>query len=243
MQGNKSEILAQLKKEILPLQGYKPVTRLQASAMGLGPLLYAFPGAQFPLGAIHEFICNDNESLSATGAFVTGLSSSLVQNSGAVIWISAARKVFPPAIMNFGIDPSRIIFVDIRSQKDLLWSMEEALKCDGLAAVMAELPELDFTSSRRLQLAVEQSGVTGFIFRTRVRKLNTTASIARWRVEPVPSSFYNDMPGVAFPRWNVELLKVRNGKPGQWQLEWRGKQFRHIETGISTQTQLRRKTG
>jgi protein ImuA len=36
------------------------------------------------------------------------------------------------------------------------------------------------------------------------------------------------MPGVGFPRWNVQLLKVRNGKPGAWQLEWEGGQFHHI---------------
>jgi protein ImuA len=28
------------------------------------------------------------------------------------------------------------------------------------------------------------------------------------------------LPGVGFPRWQVELLKVRNGNPGCWQVEW-----------------------
>jgi protein ImuA len=36
------------------------------------------------------------------------------------------------------------------------------------------------------------------------------------------------MPGVGFPRWNVQLLKVRNGKPGAWQIEWSADGFRHI---------------
>lgn len=40
--------------------------------------------------------------------------------------------------------------------------MEEALKCGGLAAVVGEVQDISFTASRRLQLAVEQSGVTGF---------------------------------------------------------------------------------
>ncbi len=28
------------------------------------------------------------------------------------------------------------------------------------------------------------------------------------------------MPGVGAPRWKVELLKVRNGLPGAWIVEW-----------------------
>jgi protein ImuA len=36
--------------------------------------------------------------------------------------------------------------------------MEEALKCEGLAAVIGEIKEISFSDSRRLQLAVEQPG-------------------------------------------------------------------------------------
>ena len=38
----------------------------------------------------------------------------------------------------------------------MLWVIEEALKCEGLAAVIGEIKELSFTQSRRLQLAVEK---------------------------------------------------------------------------------------
>src|SRR5450631_649056 len=99
--------------------------------------------------------------------------------------------------------------------------MEEALKCEGLAAVAGEIPHIDFTASRRLQLAVEKSSVTGLLLRHRPRQLNTIACVARWQINPLPSELEDDLPGVGFPRWNVELLKVRNGKPGAWQMEWR----------------------
>jgi len=38
-----------------------------------------------------------------------------------------------------------------------------------------------------------------------------------------------DLPGIGFPRWNVELLKVRNGKPGSWQMEWKSTGFRLVQ--------------
>ncbi|WP_148233512.1 ImuA family protein [Pseudopedobacter saltans] len=99
--------------------------------------------------------------------------------------------------------------------------MEEALKCKGLAAVVAELQELSFSQSRRLQLAVESSRVSGFVLRRDTRKINTTACVARWRISPQPSLLLEKgLPGVGFPQWQVELLKVKNGQPGSWNIAW-----------------------
>jgi protein ImuA len=64
--------------------------------------------------------------------------------------------------------------------------VEEALRCNRLAAVVAEIGELSFTASRRLQLAVEQSRVTGFILRLKPRNLTSTACVTRWRVTSLP---------------------------------------------------------
>ena len=36
------------------------------------------------------------------------------------------------------------------------------------------------------------------------------------------------MPGVGHPRWQVELLKVKNGKPGNWTVEWKKQSFKTI---------------
>jgi len=107
--------------------------------------------------------------------------------------------------------------------------MEEVLKCNGCTAVVGEIQRLDLTASRRLQLAVEQSGVTGFILRSDLFSLNTIACVARWKVSPLRSSLPDGIPGVGYPRWNVELLKVRNGKPGAWEVEWANDHFRTME--------------
>ena len=54
----------------------------------------------------------------------------------------------------------------------------------------------------------------------------------------------DDMPGVAFPRWKVELLKVRNGTPGNWMIEWNNNSFINIQkTTAIPQEQLQKKTG
>jgi protein ImuA len=52
------------------------------------------------------------------------------------------------------------------------------------------------------------------------KKLGSTACAARWHISPLPSGAVDGLPGLGLPRWHVELLKVRNGQPGKWVLEW-----------------------
>jgi protein ImuA len=228
MNGTRADIIARLQKEILPLQGLRPALSNTALNAALGPVKFAFPGASFPLGAIHEFISYCMEDAAATGGFVGGLLSSIIKNDGVIIWISAARNIFPPAMKPFGIPPDRIIFIDLKKDPEILWTMEEALTCNGLSAVVGEVQELSFTASRRLQLAVEKSGITGFILRSNPRKIENNACVSRWKITSLPSEPVDDMPGIGFPRWRVELSKTRNGTPGTWEIEWTAGHFKHI---------------
>ena len=240
----KTDIITRLKMDILPLEGIRMSMAGEGFDTGLGPMNRAFPQGSFPLGAIHEFISNGPESATATAGFISALASPLMKKGGAGIWIGSSGKIFPPALQQFGIDPARIIFIDLHKEKDLLWAVEEALKCHGLAAVVAEVPSLSFTNSRRFQLAVEQSQVTGFIHRSNPRILNTNASVSRWKINPLPSDTYDALPGLGYPRWNVELLKIRNGKPGAWQMEWSDHRLNYISKPIpSIIPEPKRKTG
>ncbi|MEO7562498.1 MAG: Error-prone repair protein ImuA, partial [Ferruginibacter sp.] len=220
MTATKADIIARLQREILPLQGIKTSLNNTAVDKTIGSLKNAFPGNTFPVGAVHEFIAPGMEDAATTTGFIAGILTPLMQNGGAVIWIASAQTIFPPALKSFGIIPDKIIFINLQKEKEMLWAMEEALKCEGLAAVISEIKELSFTASRRLQLAVEQSRVTGFIIRNNSRSLNTTACVTRWKITALSSEFEDTLPGVGFPRWNVELLKVRNGKPGNWSIEY-----------------------
>ena len=239
----KSDIITRLEKEILPLQGYKPLGKGMHVDVGLGHLLDAFPGSVFPCGAIHEFCCNQHEEAAATTGFMAGLLTAFMKKGGAIIWISSSLSIFPPALISFGIMPEQVIFIDLQKEKDVLWAMEEALKCDSLAAVVAEVQELGFIASRRLQLTVEESRVTGFVIRRSAKRMNTTASITRWNITSLPGDLPAGLPGVGFPRWKVELLKVRNGKPGSWELTWKDGGFHHSYQLVSMLSEAQKKTG
>jgi len=229
----KNGIIEKLQKEILSLQGFRQLPGGHRIDFGLGEIESSFPNQIFPTGAVHEFLSSCPEDSAATTGFMSGLISRLMGQSGACLWISSKRTIFPPALKAFGIEPDRVIFIDLTNQKDVLWAVEEALKCETLAAVVGELTEVTFTQSRRLQLAVEKSRVTGFLHRCNPRIVNTLACVSRWKITPLASELEEDMPGIGFPRWNVELRKIRNGEPGNWQMEWVAGRFRHVRPTFS----------
>jgi protein ImuA len=243
MPDTKQNIISKLRKDILLLEGFRPSQAGNAGAFGLGQLETAFPNRVFPVGAIHEMLCPAPEQTAATAGFIGGLLAALMKKGGACLWISISGKLFPASLMAFNVEPDRMIFVDLKKEKDVLWVMEEALKCEGLAAVIAELQDISFAQSRRLQLAVENSKVTGFLLRNDTRKAGTTTCVARWQINPLPSEFEDGLPGVGFPRWQIDLLKVRNGNPGSWQLEWKDGSFVPVEEKAAIAEVYVRKAG
>jgi protein ImuA len=228
MKPTKEEIISQLRQDMMRWEGFRPQQPGASNDLGLGLVATAFPDGVFPTGAIHEFISSSPEDTAASGGFIAGLVQKLLCGGGACLWISYTRRIYPPALKLFGVDPDRVIFVDVPLQKDVLWVTEEALKCEGVATVICETKNLSFTESQRLQLAVEKSNVTGFVLRKDVKKVNTTACVTRWQIRPVRSQLRPGMPGVGHPRWQVELLKVRNGRPGNWTVEWKKQNFQTV---------------
>lgn len=224
----KKEIIRQLKEKILTMEGFSTGPDSRQPDFGLGPINASLPGGIFPTGAIHEFISPTEACSAAANGFISGLLSTLLKKGGICMWVSAGRKLFPPALKFFGIEPHRIIFIDARREKDALWAMEQALKCNALTAVVGELQNISFAESRRLQLAVAESRVTGFLHRHHLHTFNLLASVSRWKISPITSQLSNGLPGVGFPRWEVELEKIRNGRPGIWQIEWREGRFIHL---------------
>ncbi|HTR27655.1 MAG TPA: hypothetical protein VMH27_00195 [Puia sp.] len=247
MGGSSPAVFHQLQQEILLRQGFKPPSAASVD-MGLGPVAAAFPHGSFPTGAMHELLSKGPEGFAASGAFTAALVGRLMEKGGACLWIGQRQNCYPPGFAAFGVEADRVVFVEVRKEKEALWVLEEALKCEGLAAVVGEVREVGWVVSRRFQLAVEQSRVTGFLLRDRPKSRQPIAAVARWEVRPIPGvkevagarGPRSDMamPGVGFPRWSVELLRMRSGSTGKWELEWRDGRFYSIGEDVATKKRV-----
>lgn len=179
------------------------------------------PRGGLPLGRWHELAGEgvELETAAAPAAWGALLSAPLAR-AGEVVWVLQRPDLHPPGLAALGLRP---IFVRVRDDAEALGAMEDALRAKGVAAVWGEVSAVDLTAGRRLQLACEVHGATGFVLRRRLwgraaKAEGGSASATRWRVFPAPSD-PGDEPGLGPPRWRVVLERCQGGRPGAWLME------------------------
>ena len=196
--------------------------------LDLPPLDAVLPAGGLPLAALHEIAPGkpDWDDGPVTGFCLALLVRLAVRRPGPVLWLASGGDLYAPGLAAFGFDPTRLIEGRARGDGEVLWAMEEGLRSGALAAVVAEVAELEATAARRLQLAAEAGGVPAFLLRRWSRPAAAASPIAaatRWRVSALPAAG-SALPasGIAEPRprWRVELLRCRAGRPGNFLMEW-----------------------
>lgn len=231
--------LAALRAQISRIESAgRGLARRPVLPLGLSALDEALPGGGLPLAALHEIEgeraeWDDGVTLGFCLALLARLRGLSSDNQSAspkhILWISRWGDLYPPALVALGLDPGRFIMVRAKAEPDLLWAMEEGLRCNRLAAVVGEVEGLDRLAGRRLQLAAEASlengaGVTAFAlhrrFRPRRRGRDASAALSRWRVTAARSNDTEDATFIGRPRWRLDLLRCRGAAPGSWQVEW-----------------------
>lgn len=176
------------------------------------------PQGGLSAGCIHEI---KGTTLASAIVFSTILSSRLARDPKYIFYIAPDRSLHPLGLLPYGVKLDRIIHVSIRRSQDVAWAVLEALRCPQISSVIALLDGLDLTESRRLQLAAESTGVTGFLLGNSI-SAPIASPITRWKV-----SSANGRPGQRFdePVWLLDLLYCRGGRPGKWMLEWRNQKL------------------
>jgi protein ImuA len=117
-----------------------------------------------------------------------------------------------------GLDPARLILVETAHRKETLWAMEEAVRSAAPAAIVGVIDTLDLKSSQRLHLAATDAGLPVFLLRP-AATLESSAAATRWRIGTATAA--RDRFGlVTQPRWHLQLERCRNGRPGQWVVEY-----------------------
>ena len=210
-------VLDNLRTRIAQIEG--TTVRHGTLPFGISAIDRHLPGGGIAAGALHEVAGSPDlaDDASAT-IFLAGI---LARIAGPVFWCLRWRDLFSPALSQAGLHPDRVIHVEAGNDTNVLLAMEECLRHAGIAGVVGEVGKYSTTASKRLQLAAESSGVTAFVFR-RAAKIEAdaegTAAVTRWRISASPSEKL-DIPGLARPRWQVALERVRGGTPSTWIVE------------------------
>jgi protein ImuA len=184
------------------------------------------PGGGLPLGRWHEIggEAMEIETGAAPAAF-TALMAAPLARLGEVVWVLRRDDLCAAGLSGLGFPADRLIQVCARDEAEALSVMEDALATVGVAAVVGEIEACDLTAGRRLQLACEKRGSTGFLIRRRPyggqarRETGGSAAATRWRVASAPSEPPAGEFGLGAPRFRVELERCRGGRTGAWLFE------------------------
>jgi hypothetical protein len=84
---------------------------------------------------------------------------------GAVVVIDRTGTFYPPAAAAWRLDLASTIVVHPASEKDEQWAIDQVMRCEHTAAVLAWPRRIDDRAFRRLQLAAESSGAVGLFVR------------------------------------------------------------------------------
>lgn len=190
----------------------------------------------FARGALHEIAAAAEPHLPAAAGFaaaVAGLASAPPRLQRHLVWIAEdmalveSGALYGPGLEAFGLSPERLVTVAVAQRRDLLWAMEEALRCPAVGAVIGEVRggAIDNVAVRRLSLAAAERGALALLLRT-APEGDTSTAATRWIVGAAPSSAATHGPGAS--RFAAQLVRNRRGPGGSWIIEWSDSDERFI---------------
>ena len=174
--------------------------------------------------ALHEIAATGEAEIAAATGFTLALACRAPAN--AVLWIAeemTARESgtpYGPGLDEIGLSPERLVTVTARHTHEVLWAMEEALRCRAVGAVIGELRSergVGDVAVRRLSLAATERGGLALLLRT-TPSAEATPADTRWIVGPAASAPTRH--GIGPPAFAVQLVRNRRGVLGSWMLEW-----------------------
>lgn len=194
---------------------------------GLPALDAHLPQGGLACGALHEVMPEATGDMPAAFGFVAAMLGRVLgrmpsrPRQGVLLvtspcGLAAHGRPYGHGLNGFGLDPARLILAEAADDTQALWAMEEALRSAAPIAVAGVIGKLDFRASQRLHLAAGESRRLVLLLRPPGM---ASVAVTRWRIAAAAAA--RDRFGlIARWRWQVRLERCRNGRPGQWIVEF-----------------------
>lgn len=224
----KAEQIAALRAFLVETARPRAPRTTRPIAVGLDTM-NAILGQDADRNRLHEIMAASVADAPAGAGFALALMARLGRPGRPLIWVRhrygalETGHVSGHGLAAAGLAPQDLLLVHARTVPDCIEVAREALKCNGVGAVLldiwGETRALDLTASRRLALAAETSGIVCLTLRTAAAPAPSAAA-TRWQVRSLSATpLAANAPGRA--NFEVTLLKNRAGPAGQvWRLEW-----------------------
>lgn len=187
-------------------------TGLRRSSTGVTEVDAGLPDGGLLRGTLAEWLA---EPGSGAGTLALLAAREALEPGGAIVLCDPRAEFNPAVALHWGLSLDRLVLLRPRNREDLLWACDQALRCPGVSATVAEFDRLNDREFRRLQLSAEEGGGLGLLLRPCSAQKEFSWADVRWKVEP--RAALADVHG----RWvQLELLRCRGRiDGGAWLLE------------------------
>ncbi|MEM7721403.1 MAG: hypothetical protein AAF376_03425 [Pseudomonadota bacterium] len=173
-------------------------------------------------GTLQHTLSEAFPETAADAASVGFVLARLPRTTAPILWVQdrlSRKEAGRPYLAGIGITRP-VIMVDLSQAADVLWAMEDGLRCKALGAVIGEIwgnpSSLTFTATKRLAMRSEAANVPCWLIR-RAASPDLSAARDRWRIASRPSAPHShDGQAPGLPRWSLDLFRSRRSRPGQW---------------------------
>jgi protein ImuA len=195
----------------------------QPLPFGLAALDSCLPDGGLAAGGLHEVVPEVQAALPAAFGFIVAILSRLSRAYPVVLVMPRHTRrqygrVYGHGLNSLGLDPARLILVETAHRKQTLWALAEALRSGAPSAVAGMIDRLDLELSQKLHLAASDCGLPLLLLRP-APTLEASAAATRWRVGTAAAA-RDRFDLYAHPRWHLQLERCRNGRPGEWVVEY-----------------------
>jgi protein ImuA len=196
-------------------------------SLGLPELNRHLPGPGLARGVLNEIApAAYGDHPAAFGFAAALLTCALDAGQGRAVLVASRRALaefgapYGHGLVQLGLDVGRLLLVETGSDKDALWALEEALRAPAELVMVVGALEASpgLTASRRLNLAAA-ARASPLVLLRRPSDTGASAAATRWRIAAAPAA-HDRFGALAEPRWHVALERCRNGRPGEWLIEW-----------------------
>ncbi|MEH3061492.1 MAG: ImuA protein [Methylobacterium radiotolerans] len=191
--------------------------------LGVPDLDAHLPGGGLALGPPHEIApAEPADAIAALGFALALCARQLAREPGEALIAAAPGEPLPygHGLAGLGLDPGRLLLLEAGSDAEVFRALEAALHARALTALIGLLRDgLPLKPGRRLQLAAEGPAPPLLLILRPASAGLPNGAATRWRIAAAPAA--RDRFGTLDrPRWRARLERCRNGRGGDWLLEW-----------------------
>jgi hypothetical protein len=185
------------------------------------------PAGGVRLGSLIEWLAADDASgaialacaVACRLAGSRGTGDEAAAPAATILIVDRGGRFYPPAVLpwldgggnGMGSGGGRPRFVVARpsTDDDEIWAIDQALRCPGVAAVLAWPGRVHPTAMRRWQLAARAGGAVGLLVRGMDGHAMSSGRRPEWRCEPAHAKPTHSVPMHAEPTWAEARVAVR----------------------------------